>query len=278
MDDKITLSSKEIFEAALALEQSKDNDNIKIAEKLYLKVLETNSDNYVSLYRLGRIYDVNYHKYPTAEKYYLKSVKFDHPFVTIAYYHLGNLNLADERKKAEKYYLKALELNDKNDDKIKLDEKEIGDIMNNLGYVYEKLGNYTKAEEYHNKAIEHKNYRSYSYLGGLYYDKENYTQALIYYEKYKKFCEENNEYCEVLPGIEKCKEFIKGNKKLEKIYTDISTGSCSICADSFLGTSGGIDIFVCGHAFHKKCIKKWTEENDKHEKEHRCPECREEID
>ncbi|KAF6034577.1 XPA [Bugula neritina] len=55
----------------------------------------------------------------------------------------------------------------------------IATSYNNIGLVYEEMGEYNKGLEYHKKALQ----ISYSNLGGVYYKKGEYSKALRYYRK-----------------------------------------------------------------------------------------------
>ncbi len=109
--------------------------------------------------------------YKKAEKYYLMAIENDDVDA------INNLAVlyADELKdykKAEKYYLMAIE----NDDV---------DAMNNLGNLYtEKLKVYIKAEKYYLMAIEKDDVNALNNLGSLYSEKlKDYKKAEKYFLK-----------------------------------------------------------------------------------------------
>ncbi len=60
-------------------------------------------------------------------------------------------------------------------------------------------------------------------------------------------------------------------RKLNKIYCDdINTAECIICTAKLIGQCTGIEIFLCGHIFHKSCLKRLQSSNI-------CPVCRQYI-
>lgn len=59
---------------------------------------------------------------------------------------------------------------------------------------------------------------------------------------------------------------------IKQIFQNLSSAECSICkipAEPM--TMKNIQVTICGHVFHKKCMNEYVEESDKNE----CPLCRE---
>jgi Tfp pilus assembly protein PilF len=263
----VSLDFSEILDIACKYETINEFER---AEKLYLKIIEIDNEHIEALFKLGYLYHRNMINLEKAEEYYLRAVDKDH---VMAAYYLGILYFESNKKKdAEKYNLKTIELNEEY-----REISWIGDVLNRLGRIYEEFGNRDKCIEYYMRAIDEcDNNHSKLNLGHFYFSEKNYAEALVYYSKYNS----NMKSKTIDEFIEKCRENLKSNRKLEKIYTDIATGCCSICSEPFIGTSSGLDTFLCGHSFHKKCIDKWIRAKDKDKKKNipTCPECREEIE
>jgi tetratricopeptide (TPR) repeat protein len=251
----------------------------KCMEEEYLKIIEKDDKNAEAMYNLGILYECDYYDLIKAKKYYLMADKLNYPQAAVA---LGTFYMDLESfKTAIKYYLKAIEYY--NNDNNCILKSSIAQVMNDLGTIYDSPYNDNRDEEkaikYYLMAIEHGDNAALCNLAELYYEREDYKEALEYFEKYKQVSDndnENDDECdpeEIKDYIEKCKKRINGSRKLEKLYCDIFKDNCNICTDSLIGASCGIDIFVCGHAFHKKCMNKWTKTNKE-----TCPTCREDAE
>jgi len=101
-----------------------------------------NSSTVIETFNLA-VYHHKKKNLKTAEKLYIKTLKFDHNFVN-AHYNLGNLlHVLGEYKRAIKCYEKTIQIDPK-----------FTDAYNNLGIVFDLLGEITKAKNSYKKAIE----------------------------------------------------------------------------------------------------------------------------
>ncbi|MCG3661751.1 tetratricopeptide repeat protein, partial [Aliarcobacter butzleri] len=116
---------------------------------------------------LGALYSEQ-KEYKKAEEYYLKAIENGN---NDALNSLGALySEQKEYKKTEEYYLKAIK-NGNND------------ALNNLGALYKNQKEYKKAEEYFLKAIKNGNNDALNNLGVLYSEQKEYKKAEHYYLK-----------------------------------------------------------------------------------------------
>ncbi|MEA2091903.1 MAG: tetratricopeptide repeat protein, partial [Campylobacterota bacterium] len=141
-----------------------DEKNLDSAINLLLKS-KKNSKNI--LFTLAWLYDEK-KEYKKAEAYYLKAIEGGD---NGALRNLGILYYEQkEYKKAEAYYLKAIEGGDNG-------------ALINLGNLYKEQKEYKKAEAYYLKAIGSGNNRALNNLGILYYEQKEYKKAEAYYLK-----------------------------------------------------------------------------------------------
>ncbi len=122
---------------------------------------------------LGHIYS-DKAEYKKAENYYLKAIERDSNYSN-AYNGLGILYYdKKEYEKAEEYYKKAIEKDSNN-----------SNAYNGLGNIYSEKEDYRKAEEYYKKSIELDSNSKWPYnnLGILYKEKKEFEKAEEYYKK-----------------------------------------------------------------------------------------------
>jgi TPR repeat protein len=91
-------------------------------------------------------------------------------------YNIGVLydKIIKDKQKAIKWYKKAYKMND---------EGAAGSAANNLGYIYDDLKQYKKAEQWYKIAIKKDNKNAALNLGILYKKLHQYNDAIFYYKK-----------------------------------------------------------------------------------------------
>lgn len=149
----------------IIVELIKNNEYQKAINKLLTK--ESNTGIYEIT--IAEIYDNYIKDYKKAEKYYLMAIEKDNLSAMFNLAILYNTELNDN-KKAEKYYLMAV-------------EKDNSDAMFNLALLYDiDYKNYKKAEKYYLMAVEKGDSSAMNNLAYLY--KTEYKD----YEKAEKYC------------------------------------------------------------------------------------------
>ncbi len=159
----------------------------------------------------------------------------------------------------------------------------------NLGYCYyffEK--NNEKAMEWFQKSAELGHSIAMYNLGVLYHDKKDYENAIYWYEKSAELGDNNaigdlsemysinkisDEIYETIYNKFKSKYILpdgvrepEPKKKLKNVYNSLDD-DCPICYDKLIGTNSMIVVLICGHIYHKNCIKNQL----------KCPYCKETI-
>ena len=141
-------------------------NNDKYAKALKLFLKMKNLDDFRIAYCYGELKD-----YKKAEEYYLKAIEKED---VNALFNLANLyqNELQDFKKAEEYYLKAI-------------EKEVVNALFNLANLYKnELQDYKKAEEYYLKAIEKNHVDAMNNLAILYrHELKDFKKSEEYYLK-----------------------------------------------------------------------------------------------
>ena len=161
-----TLQKSDLSLAKEAAALYEASNDYKIILKTLLEVTENNQDNF----GIGIIYN-EIEDYKKAEKYYLKAINTGN---NDALNNLANLYCTEYKdyKKAKTYYLRAIETGN-------------NDALYNLALLYEsELKDYKKAEEYYLKAIETGIKNALFNLALLYrYGFKDFKKAETYYLK-----------------------------------------------------------------------------------------------
>ena len=165
-----TENINEIFE--LAIQRHKEN-NFKIAEELYKKILKIDPNHFKSLHLLGslsaQVKDLN-----QAKKFLEKAIEIKNDY-SETYYNLGNVLVdLEEIQKAINCFEKVIQINPNN-----------ADAHNNLGNLLKKLGKIQDAESCYKKAIKiNPNYaNAYNNLATIFQKYKNFQEAISLYEK-----------------------------------------------------------------------------------------------
>jgi len=137
---------KFVFESLMSMAMIKYNmEDYKGAEEIWLYVCDQRPLSSPPFYNLGNLYANIYKDYPTAEKYYQKTLENDP--AEISYYRnifeLYYYKYAEKKNLAEKVLLDALAQDPKNIDMINL-----------TGTYYQETGNKSKAIEYFQKSLK----------------------------------------------------------------------------------------------------------------------------
>jgi len=183
------------------------------------KYLKKTPENLLLLSTLGSIYE-GQNNYEKAESVYLKGSAISSERQWTFFYKLGVINdRAGKKNKAIDYMKKALELNPENPDTLNYlgytyaemgieleaakemiekalsSRKNDGYIIDSLGWVYFKMGNYEKAKIYLQKAAEivKNDPVILEHLGDLYIKIEKYEKAAEIYNEILNLYPENNE-------------------------------------------------------------------------------------
>ena len=163
-------SIKKTFD--LAVRNHKSND-FKKAEKLYHKILDTDSNHFESIFLLGSLYAQN-DKLNLAKKLLEKAIKIK-PDYADGYYNLGIVYMQlDERKDAIKCYEKTLQINPEHLDAY----NNLGNLLNELGKIKEALRCYKKVIEINPKYVN-----AYNNIGAIFQKLKNFNESIIYYKK-----------------------------------------------------------------------------------------------
>ena len=197
-------SDKEIFNNAKQLHQS---GKIEEAQKLYLKIIDSNQNNFQLFFLLGTSF-LQIKEYSKAINYLDKAINLNSNFAD-AFNNRG-IALAEIKKYSDaiKNYDQTIKLNEKNfsaylnkgialknlkqykkaiecyDLGIKLNPKN-SEIYNNLGNVFKEQLIYDKAVICYNKAIKlNQNYaKAYNNLGIIFQAQNKFKDAAINYSK-----------------------------------------------------------------------------------------------
>ena len=160
----------EILNQALNAQQ---NNNFTDAEKLYIKALNVEPNNYAALINLGVLLKA-LNRLDEAKESFVKAIKIN-PNTELGYMNLGNiffkLNQLDE---AETNYKKSIEI-----------KPNYADAHFNLGVFYDNTDRPDQAELSYNEAIKLKpNYsQAYNNLGNLYRKLKKTFEAELNYKK-----------------------------------------------------------------------------------------------
>ena len=170
MSEKKNLIIKETF--ALALQNHRKN-NFQVAEKLYKKVLNINSDDLQSNFLLGTL-SAQTKQFDNAKKLLNRSIEIN-PDYENAHNNLGNvLKELGEYQKAISSYKKAIQIN-----------PNYAQAYYNLGNVLQELEEYQKAISSYEKAIQiNPNYvDAHNNLGKALIELKENKKAISSYEK-----------------------------------------------------------------------------------------------
>ena len=165
-----TENINEIFE--LAIQRHKEN-NFKIAEELYKKILNVDPNHFKSLHLLGSLLAQVKNLYE-AKKFLEKAIEIKNDY-SETYYNLGNVFIdLEEIQKAINCFEKVIQINPDN-----------ADAHNNLGNLLKKLGKIQDAESCYKKAIKiNPNYaNAYNNLATIFQKYKNFQEAISLYEK-----------------------------------------------------------------------------------------------
>ncbi len=245
--------------------------NINKAVELYKKGIELGDSH--SMNRLGNYYR-NIENYEKAIELYNKSIE------------LGNYkalnNLSNYYLYIEKNKQKGLELLQKGVD--------VGDSSSicNMGYYYYEEKDYDKEIYFYTIAANLEHPRSMYNLGACFYRKQQYEKAIEWLVKAAEFGDSNSililsdfytlnqisdEIYETIYNKFKSKYILpdgvrepEPKKKLKNVYNSLDD-DCPICYDKLIGTNSMIVVLICGHIYHKNCIKNQL----------KCPYCKETI-
>ena len=173
-----------------------ENKNLKEAIELYKSLYKVGYEN--ACFNLGLIMELK-KEYDECKKYYLKSAEKNH---TNSQYRLAYIyELTGDIQNAIKYYEKAINNNhnlskfrlanlynkENKIDKAKryyLMSIDIKESINNLASIYFEEENYEEAIKYYEEASEYINV-SFENLGDLYYNLGQKERAIFYYLKNK---------------------------------------------------------------------------------------------
>jgi tetratricopeptide (TPR) repeat protein len=163
-------SVNEILNHAISAQQ---NNNFLDAEKLYIKALNADPNNYGALINFGVLLKT-LNRLDEAKKSFVKAIKIN-PKIELGYLNLGNiffkLNKLDE---AETNYKKTIEI-----------KPNYAEAHFNLGIIYDNTDRSDQAELSYNEAIKLKpNYsQAYNNLGNLYRKLKRSNESEINYKK-----------------------------------------------------------------------------------------------
>ncbi len=248
-------------------------DDVDDLPKEYIKELgffmnlykNKHSSEYLEVKAIMFMYGIYYNKniYEAIECF-----KTAHNYSSFAMNALGDIytNFEDTEKAIYYYSLSANEGNSEG--------------MFGLALLYknsEKFRDIEKSIYWYNQILDQEtDARAMRSLYYIYKDQKNYDLA-IHYLKLIQDHTNNHEckncafrYKDIQKDIDECIRLSKTIKKLDTIYTDIRSDSCSICLNKLIGTPSPILTLVCGHSFHNKCIDGIKEPKV-------CPVCREEL-
>jgi len=170
MNEKKNLTTEEIL--ALAVQNHQKN-NLQVAEKLYKKVLNINSNDLQSNFLLGTL-SAQTKKFDIAKQLLNKAIEINPNYID-AHNNLGLVfNQLGEHHKAKSCYEKAIEIN-----------PNYVSAHNNLGLVFKQLGELQKAKSCFEKVIEiNSNYeKAYNNLGIVLLQSGDLQKAKSYFEK-----------------------------------------------------------------------------------------------
>ena len=178
-------TSKKHYKKAEAYFDEKKYDEAIVE---YEKILKNDKNNFDVLVKCAETYFFNI-KFSIASEYYLRAIEL-RPNYAKAYNNLGNLSVLEgDREKAKKEYKKALEIDPNyNSAQYNLDHFSTieGDLCDNLGIDLQKRGEYLKAIDFHQKAIDCGTTfpaKSYNNLGYAYYNLNDFDNAIIRYDE-----------------------------------------------------------------------------------------------
>ena len=152
---------------------AQQNNNFIDAEKLYIKVLDLDPNNYAALINFGVLLKT-LNRLDEAKESFVKAIQIN-PKIELGYLNLGNiffkLNKLDE---AETNYKKTIEI-----------KPNYAQAYFNLGIIYDNTDRLDQAELSYNEAIKLKaNYsQAYNNLGNLYRKLKRTNEAEINYKK-----------------------------------------------------------------------------------------------
>ena len=164
------LTVKETFESALLNQQQ---NNHKISESHYNKILKIDPNHLTSHYNLGALF-LSLGEFQKAINSYEKVIIID-PNYSKVHYNLANVfSVMREYQKAISSYEKAIE-NDSN----------CINSHNNLGLVFDKIGEHKKTIDCYKKAIEidPRYVNSYNNLGVVFQKLNDNSKAKSYFKK-----------------------------------------------------------------------------------------------
>ena len=208
-----------LFKEALDLH---NKNKLEKAEKIYLKILNTDPYNADCLNNLGLIHK-SVGKKEKAENFFKKCLKFN-PKNIISRFNLGNLYLLNkEFDKALHQYSELIKLNPNH-----------FQAHNNIGIIYEKINSYKIAIKFYQKALKiNPNFFDSNYnLGNLYIKLKDYNSSRKYFVKSIELSPNNEEAynllgivfynLNLLDNAKKCFEkMIQLNKKNYKAYFNL---------------------------------------------------------
>jgi tetratricopeptide (TPR) repeat protein len=195
---------EETFESAV---KNHKKNNLKIAEKLYKKILSVNPDHFRSIFLLGSL-SAQIKNLDSAKQLLKKAIQINSNYAE-AHYNLGNVLIElGEKQEAAICYKKAIQINPDNADahnnlgnllkESKKDQEAIicykkaiqinpanADAHNNLGTIFQKSKDLEEAISYYEKAIQLRpNFASaHNNLGLTFHELEEYQKAISSYDK-----------------------------------------------------------------------------------------------
>ena len=170
MSNNKNLTIEEIFNIAVI---KHSQNEIKEAQELYNKILETNPNHSPTLNNLGVIFK-KLGEYQKAISCFEKVIKIN-PKYSGVYFNFGNtFKELKEYQKAISYYEKEIEINPNHTA-----------AYNNLGVIFKILGKIQKAKDYYEKAIAiNPNYaEAHNNLGTIYLESGDLQKAKIFCKK-----------------------------------------------------------------------------------------------
>ena len=210
---------KEVVQELLAFYQNQNFDdlNCKITS-----LLNEGISHHILYNLLGASY-INLNDLDKAKDCFMEMIS-KYPNNADGFVNLGSVyHKLNDYKESEEQYLKAINIKEATDETLHNAHNNYGALLLDMKEFDQAIENLKKAIELDDSAAE-----PFNNIGNAYREKENYKEALIYYEKaIKKFSSEQQNiqgYKEILHSLEQSYRYIGDHKKAEE-YRNAGPGS-----------------------------------------------------